>query len=178
MSSRFANLVALQPRSRGQARLTAGLSYRSDSGLTTLEWLLIVAAVAGLAALAVVLVQNVVDETAEEIAGNSARETAAKVAADRIDADAREELSKAAEPNNTNKGKTVLSSTQSQSFISEHRSKCERLEITYSDIKLDANWNEAQDATIKSLKHMGTQSDFEAELAKIDTLCTAEADDS
>ena len=33
---------------------------RDHSGLTTLEWLLIVAAVAGLAALAVVLVQNVV----------------------------------------------------------------------------------------------------------------------
>ena len=31
---------------------------RDDSGLTTLEWLLIVAAVAGLAALAVVLVQT------------------------------------------------------------------------------------------------------------------------
>ena len=52
-----------------------------ESGLTTLEWLLIVAAVAGLAALAVVLVQNVVDETAQDISGSSARLTAAKVAA-------------------------------------------------------------------------------------------------
>ena len=52
-----------------------------ESGLTTLEWLLIVAAVAGLAALAVVLVQNVVDETAQEISGSSARKTAAKVSA-------------------------------------------------------------------------------------------------
>ena len=48
-----------------------------ESGLTTLEWLLIVAAVAGLAALAVVLVQNVVDETAEQISGSSARGQAA-----------------------------------------------------------------------------------------------------
>ena len=46
---------------------------RDDSGLTTLEWLLIVAAVAGLAALAVVLVQNVVSDTSEQIAGSSAR---------------------------------------------------------------------------------------------------------
>ena len=38
---------------------------RDDSGLTTLEWLLIVAAVAGLAALAVVLVQNVVSDTSQ-----------------------------------------------------------------------------------------------------------------
>ena len=42
---------------------------RDESGLTTLEWLLIVAAVAGLAALAVVLVQNVVSDTSEQIAG-------------------------------------------------------------------------------------------------------------
>ena len=48
-----------------------------ESGLTTLEWLLIVAAVAGLAALAVVLVQNVVSETGEQIAGSSARLTSA-----------------------------------------------------------------------------------------------------
>ena len=57
---------------------------RDDSGLTTLEWLLIVAAVAGLAALAVVLVTNVVSDTSEQISGSSARVTAAKVAAQRI----------------------------------------------------------------------------------------------
>ena len=39
--------------------------HRGERGLTTLEWLLIVAAIAGLAALAVVLVQTVVNETAE-----------------------------------------------------------------------------------------------------------------
>ena len=55
-----------------------------ERGLTTLEWLLIVAAVAGLAALAVVLVQNVVGDTSEQIAGSSARETAAKIAATTI----------------------------------------------------------------------------------------------
>lgn len=81
---------------------------RPDRGLTTLEWLLIVAAVAGLAALAVVLVQNVVDETAEQIAGGSARITAAQVAAKAItdDADGKDD------------GK---------------RSACNRLNITYSD---------------------------------------------
>ena len=63
-----------------------------ERGLTTLEWLLIVAAVAGLAALAVVLVQNVVDDTAEQIGGNSARGTAARVAAERITREARASL--------------------------------------------------------------------------------------
>ena len=43
---------------------------RDESGLTTLEWLLIVAAVAGLAALAVVLVTNVVSNTSEDIRGS------------------------------------------------------------------------------------------------------------
>ena len=81
---------------------------RSDSGLTTLEWLLIVAAVAGLAALAVVLVQNVVDDTAEQIAGNNARITAAQVAAEAINSD----------NDDTNASK---------------QSKCNRLAITYSD---------------------------------------------
>ena len=53
---------------------------RGEQGLTTLEWLLIVAAVAGLAALAVVLVQNVVGDTAERVASNDARQTAADLA--------------------------------------------------------------------------------------------------
>ena len=54
---------------------------RDDSGLTTLEWLLIVAAVAGMAALAVVLVTRVVSDTSDQIAGQSARKTAAELAA-------------------------------------------------------------------------------------------------
>ncbi len=84
---------------------------RADNGLTTLEWLLIVAAVAGLAALAVVLVQNVVDETAEQIAGSSARITAAQVAAEAINT---------GDDNDADK-----------------RSACNRLSITYSDAFAD-----------------------------------------
>ena len=80
---------------------------RNDRGLTTLEWLLIVAAVAGLAALAVVLVQNVVDETAEQISGGSARLTAARVAADAINSDSDSDEDRGA--------------------------KCNRLQITYGD---------------------------------------------
>ena len=80
-----------QPAPEGPRRPTGRRwpERRADeSGLTTLEWLLIVAAVAGLAALAVVLVQNVVGETSEQIAGSSARQTAATIAADQIIRDA------------------------------------------------------------------------------------------
>jgi Flp pilus assembly pilin Flp len=97
---------------------------RDDSGLTTLEWLLIVAAVAGLAALAVVLVTNVVSDTSEQISGRSARETAVRVAAQSI---------------------------QDQHIAGELTNKraeerCERLPITYSDIVgMTAVWVEASD---------------------------------
>ena len=95
---------------------------RDDSGLTTLEWLLIVAAVAGLAALAVVLVQNVVSETSEQIAGSSARETAAKIAAVSImedsDRDADDQPAGA---------KTMAE------WSDYYTNRCRRLEITYGD---------------------------------------------
>lgn len=87
---------------------------RDHTGLTTLEWLLIVAAVAGLAALAVVLVQNVVDETAEQISGGSARVTAAQVAA-----------------------KAITDDTDDTD--GDKRSACNRLSITYSDAFADEN---------------------------------------
>ena len=87
---------------------------RNNRGLTTLEWLLIVAAVAGLAALAVVLVQNVVDDTAEQISGSSARLTAAKVAAAEITAD-------------------ITADNKD-----EQKDKCLRLLITYGDAFEDA----------------------------------------
>ena len=101
---------------------------RSDDGLTTLEWLLIVAAVAGLAALAVVLVQNVVDDTAEQIAGNNARITAAQVAAEAINNDTEPDATK--------------------------QSACNRLSITYSDAfagdpKRTSLWTDADTTTGK-----------------------------
>lgn len=95
-----------------QPHSTEQLGLRPEKGLTTLEWLLIVAAVAGLAALAVVLVQNVVDDTAEEISGNNARVTAARVAAEAINNDGTD-------------------------TDAEKRSACNRLSITYSDAFAD-----------------------------------------
>ena len=60
-----------------------------DGGLVVLEWLLIVAAVAGLAALAVVVAQSVVDDTAEQIDATSPRRTAAAVATREVETRAR-----------------------------------------------------------------------------------------
>ena len=95
---------------------------RDDSGLTTLEWLLIVAAVAGLAALAVVLVQNVVDDTSEQIAGSSARKTAAQIAASDIMADA--------DRDDTVQPDSADTWTE---WFRHYTDKCNRLKITYGD---------------------------------------------
>ena len=93
-----------------------------ESGLTTLEWLLIVAAVAGLAALAVVLVQNVVGETSEQIAGSSARQTAATIAADQIIRDS-----------NRSGDDQPASADKWDEWEKHYSSRCERLAITYGD---------------------------------------------
>ncbi|WP_420608979.1 hypothetical protein [Candidatus Poriferisodalis sp.] len=98
---------------------------RSEAGLTTLEWLLIVAAVAGLAALAVVLVQNVVDDTAEQLGGASARATAANVAADTVIREARTANPDDARYNTWQRWELYFTA------------RCERLEILYSDTNLD-----------------------------------------
>ena len=102
---------------------------RNIRGLTTLEWLLIVAAVAGLAALAVVLVQNVVDETAEQISGSSARLTAALVAAQEIT----DSCETAGGTNIACTDGTADSASQSDA-----KAKCERLQITYGDAFSDS----------------------------------------
>ena len=56
-----------------EAESGGGGGGRGDQGLTTLEWLLITAAVAGLAALAVVLVQAYVEDTGERISSPDPR---------------------------------------------------------------------------------------------------------
>ena len=106
---------------------------RDDSGLTTLEWLLIVAAVAGLAALAVVLVSQVVSDTSEDIAGQSARLTAAQLAADGI-------TDRASDLPATSVDELVKWVQQRRDF----ERRCERLTITYGDVDqiADVVWNQ------------------------------------
>ncbi len=101
---------------------------RDESGLTTLEWLLIVAAVAGIAALAVVLVQNVVGDTSEQISGSSARRTALVLAADEIQADA-EAATYAASTNEAQNEFMV-----GTDWVTHYERKCNRLKITYGDV--------------------------------------------
>ena len=96
---------------------------RDDSGLTTLEWLLIVAAVAGLAALAVVLVQRVVGQTGEQIAGSSARKTAAQVAGIQIT-----NQTGAKVPTGTLDAAAFLAATR------DFQDDCNRIPIVFSDV--------------------------------------------
>lgn len=101
---------------------------RDDSGLTTLEWLLIVAAVAGMAALAVVLVTNVISDTSEQVEGQSARRTAAELAAADIEDDAASETWAA--------GAARADSIANMNAVNqEYEDKCERLRLIYGDVE-------------------------------------------
>ena len=62
---------------------------RGDHGLTTLEWLLITAAVAGLAAFAVVLVHVYVEDTGERMSNPDPRVTSAIYSAFAVESDAK-----------------------------------------------------------------------------------------
>jgi len=141
MNRRSGNAGSLHRGGSGSAR---SCRSRPEFGLTTLEWLLIVAAVAGLAALAVVLVQNVVDETAEEISGGSARVTAARVAAARVSSDVVSEIEEQFTPRAAPNNNTFDTSDINADLMS----KCERLEITYSDVSLVVTWNPTLPASI------------------------------
>lgn len=130
-NDRNSSVGRLRPRpARALGRRASPLNTRRDDderGLTTLEWLLIVAAVAGLAALAVVLVQSVVDDTAEQLGGASARETAAKVAADTVVRESRTALP--SDPRFETWRKWEL----------YFEARCERLKILYSDTNFDVD---------------------------------------
>ncbi|MXW95616.1 MAG: hypothetical protein F4110_07805 [Acidimicrobiaceae bacterium] len=108
---------------------------RDDSGLTTLEWLLIVAAVAGLAALAVVLVQNVVSDTSEQIEGSSARETAAQVAAAAI-------VAEASDPTESIERFGSGTAADWSEWERYYTQKCSRISITYADANIGIDLNE------------------------------------
>ncbi|WP_419850507.1 hypothetical protein [Candidatus Poriferisocius sp.] len=113
-----------------------------ESGLTTLEWLLIVAAVAGLAALAVVLVQNVVDSTAEQISSSSARETAARVAA----ADVEQQAYTAAEALTADTDEAMANALSQVNL--KYERLCNRLGITYNNVPgISFAWKDGLNST-------------------------------
>lgn len=129
-----------------------------------MEWLLIVAAVAGLAALAVVLVQNVDDDTAEQLGGSSARETASNVAADTVVREAR-----TADP-------TDARFNTWQRWELYFTARCERLEILYSDTNLDveAVFNKptgATDATAPTVVELNKADKEAAATGKPQAIC-------
>lgn len=107
---------------------------RDESGLTTLEWLLITAAVGIFAALAVVLVQRTVDDTSAGIAGDRPRVRAAETAGGEITGDARAELSETAADNTASMVAAVNG---------RHGPRCDRLAISYAGLGLAFMWHDA-----------------------------------
>ena len=101
-----------------------------DAGLTSLEWLLVVAAVAGLAALAVVLVQSVVGGTVEDVAAHSARQQAADLARVGLTQRARAEL--------------PASKDDAARINGVFGARCRQLAVIYADIDLSIKYFEGE----------------------------------
>ena len=94
-----------------------------ERGLTTLEWLLIVAAVAALAAVGVTLVRTVVADNAENVADHSARQAAASLAVTQLTDQWRAE--------------NPTSAREADQINRRYMKRCRHLSIIYSDIALD-----------------------------------------
>lgn len=99
------------------------MTRRGDEGLTTLGWLLMVAAVAGLAALGLVVVQQVVGGTAEDVASQRARQQAAFLAATEL-----EQRWRAQAPSTREDADRING---------VHAARCRRLAVIYGDIDLE-----------------------------------------
>ncbi len=105
-----------------------GRAERDEAGLATLEWLLIVGAVAGLAALAVVLVASSVEETGDRFAAPIPRFTAARA--------------QAAELVNDAKSAAVDDFETWDDWERYFSGKCARIEITINDDRISVTDNE------------------------------------
>lgn len=112
-------------------RRSKGSPRRGDSGLTTLEWLLIVAAVAGLAALAVVIVQAQVEDTAERVSNPDARVTSAIHSAFSVESDA--------------KGASAADFATWADWESRFTQRCSQIAVLYADVEVQVvhNFNRA-----------------------------------
>ena len=92
-----------------------GLRRRGDQGLTTLEWLLIVAAVAGLAVVSVVIVTRVVDQSAAQVASANPIVAAAQESARSVVEQAR----------------TVAIQDRDAAWATANETRCRRLSLSF-----------------------------------------------
>ena len=104
-----------------------------DHGLTTLEWLLITAAVAGLAALAVVLVQAYVEDTGERISSPDPRVTSAIYSAFEVETKA--------------KAASAADFDLWADWESHFTQKCSLIAVLYGDVEVDVINNHFNRAT-------------------------------
>ena len=107
---------------------------RDESGLITLEWLLIVAAALMLSASIAFVVQDYVGSAAQNAGSDAHLPAAAAAAASRITADARGALPSAADP--------IAVAALNETF----GTKCDRLEIAYFDFAVSTSWTDADAA--------------------------------
>ncbi|MCY4174927.1 MAG: hypothetical protein OXD37_01135 [Acidimicrobiaceae bacterium] len=99
-------------------------SVRREAGLTSLEWLLIVAAVAGLAAVSVVIINNVIADTGERVRSGDPRQKAADLSVTSL----AERWEK----------ETPASQQEADDINRRYRNRCLQLGVIYSDISLTA----------------------------------------
>ncbi len=95
-----------------------GPRRRGEQGLTTLEWLLIVAAVAGLAVVSVVIVTRVVDQTAAQVASANPTVAAAQESTRHLVEQAREFAD-------------VDPGSIDDAWLADFRQRCNRLGASY-----------------------------------------------
>ena len=102
-------------------------AHRGSSGLASLEWLLVVAAVGGFAAVTAVGVQRIVDDTAQTPADPNVRKLEAEVAAAEV----------------SGRAATALSGPGIQPgdpLFSQLQTDCEAIAELYPDAIADADW--------------------------------------
>lgn len=111
------------------------MSADADAGLITLEWLLIVGAVAGLAASSVLIVQRVIDDTAEVPADPAVRLIDADIAAAFVASDAQAAFDQAVSARNL-----------SLYVDADFSSRCNPgIQAAFDDVVLSAAWTTPTD---------------------------------
>ena len=99
-----------------------------ESGLVTLDWLLVLAAIAGIAAVSVLGVHNATDDETRLPADPAARLTEAQVVATFVERDAFDLI-------------LAVGTTAYAGFDQEYEDRCEALETGYPDVVDDADWD-------------------------------------